>query len=130
MQSGCSHKLFYKASASSLRNALDIAVASLYFQIRQNRNPDQSCYDNRYFAEWDRGDRDTPNWGEMKGVIKSHPSVSRFTTSTGVDIVEVIYDHFKHLCSYTHTRAYAKNGDPVTAINMTGLARTLRTRVL
>lgn len=32
---------FYKASASSLRNAFDIAVASLYFQIRENTDPAQ-----------------------------------------------------------------------------------------
>lgn len=35
---------FYKASASSLRNALDISTACLYFQIRQNERPQQSCY--------------------------------------------------------------------------------------
>ncbi len=112
---------FYKASASSLRNAYDIATASLYFQIRENVNPVVGGY-NRFFAEWDRGDRETPNWGEMKPVISSHPSVAAFNAKKGVDIVAYAYDHFKHLCSYTHTRAFTKSGDPVTAINMTGVA--------
>lgn len=112
---------FYKASASSLRNAYDIATASLYFQIRENVNTEVGSY-NRLFAEWDRGDRETPNWGEMKPIISSHPSVTAFKAEKGVDIVAHAYDHFKHLCSYTHTSAFAKNGDPVTAINTTGVA--------
>lgn len=112
---------FYKASASSLRNAFDIAVASLYFQIRENTDPAASGY-NRYFAEWDRGDRQTPNWGEMKTFIGNRPTVKAFMSSHGVDMVEYAYDQFKYLCGYTHTSAYANNGDPVTAINTTGVA--------
>jgi len=111
---------FYKASASSLRNALDIATASLYFQLRENSKT-TSGY-NIFYAEWDRGDRQTPNWGEMKPYISAHPSVARFKLQTGVDPVEVIYNHFKYLCSYTHTSAYTPEGDAVTAINMTGVA--------
>jgi len=101
---------FYKASASSLRNAFDIAVASLYFQIREN------------FSEWDAGKRDTPNWGEMKQLIGTQPSVARFNLSSGIDIVDEAHRHFRYLCAYTHTSAYARNGDPVTAINTTGSA--------
>lgn len=112
---------FYKASASSLRNAFDIAAASLYFQIRENRNPEVGGY-NRLFAEWDRGDRNTPNWGEMKPIISSWPSVEAFKAAHGLDIVKHAYEHFEHLCGYTHTRAFANNGDPVTAINTTGVS--------
>lgn len=112
---------FYKGSASSLRNAFDIATASLYFQIRENTNPATGAY-NRFFAEWDRGDRQTPNWGEMKTFISNQPSVIRFKANTGIDILEEAYDHFKYLCAYTHTAAFANNRDPVTAINMTGTA--------
>jgi hypothetical protein len=112
---------FYKASASSLRNALDISTASLYFQIRQNTDPAVGNY-NRFFAEWDRGDRQTPGWGEMKPFISKQPSVASFRANTGNDIVEQAYDHFRYLCAYTHTSAFAPNGDPVTAINMTGVA--------
>jgi hypothetical protein len=114
---------FYKASASSLRNALDIATASLYFQIRENENTARSGY-NRLFAEWDRGDRKTPNWGEMKPYISAQPSVASFKSKTGMDLVQVAYEHFSNLCAYTHTAAYADNGEPVTAINMTGVAPT------
>lgn len=112
---------FYKASASSLRNALDIATASLYFQIRENTDPALGGY-NRFFAEWDRGDRQTPNWGEMKSFIANRPSVKSFQAAHGVDMFEFAYEHFKYLCGYTHTSAFANNGDPVTAINATGIA--------
>jgi hypothetical protein len=111
---------YYKASASSLRNAFDIAVASLYFQIRENRNTEPGY--NRFFAEWDRGDRQTPNWGEMRPFIAAQPTVVSFVASTGLDPIVAAYGHFKYLCSYTHTSAYAADGDPVTAINMTGMA--------
>jgi hypothetical protein len=112
---------FYKASASSLRNGLDISTASLYFQIRENTDPTPGSY-NRFFAEWDRGDRQTPNWGEMKPVISKQPSVLRFQANTTISITDFAYDHFKYLCAYTHTSAFANNGDPVTAINTTGVA--------
>ncbi len=45
---------FYKAAASSLRNSLDMAVAALYFQIRENTEMGTGAY-NKYFAEWDNG---------------------------------------------------------------------------
>lgn len=112
---------YYKASASSLRNAFDIATASLYFQIREN-NKTTVGYGS-LFSEWDRGERQTPNWGEMKPYISSQPSVNRFKTNNGYDPVDVLYEHFKYLCAYTHTSAFASPGsDPVTAINMTGIA--------
>jgi len=111
----------YKASASSLRNAFDIAIASLYFQIRENTDPGVRGY-NRFFSEWDRGDRQTPNWGEMKSFILARSSVKNFDSANGVDIVEYAYKHFKYLCAYTHTSAFANNGDPVTAINTTGIS--------
>ncbi|MGI8961142.1 MAG: hypothetical protein ACR2IV_15515 [Bryobacteraceae bacterium] len=112
---------FYKASASSLRNAFDIAVASLYFQIRENTDPASGSY-NRFFSDWDAGRRQTPNWGEMRPFIGAQPSVTRFRENTGLDILDEAYRHFKYLCSYTHTSAFANNGDPVTAINTTGTA--------
>lgn len=111
---------YYKASASSLRNAFDIAVASLYFQIRENRTIELGY--NKFFAEWDRGERQTPSWGEMRPFIAAQPTVVSFVASTGLDPMACAYGHFKYLCSYTHTSAYAAAGDPVTAINMTGVA--------
>ena len=68
---------FYKASASCLRNALDISTACLYFQIKQNEDPELSCYGNTPFAAWDRGNRDTPSWSEMKPILKNQSSISR-----------------------------------------------------
>jgi hypothetical protein len=100
---------------------LDISTAALYFQIRPNTDPDVGAY-NKFFAEWDRGERQTPNWGEMKDFIAGRPSVLSFKNNTGVDIVEVAYTHFRYLCAYTHSSAFANLGDPVTAINMTGVA--------
>lgn len=112
---------FYKGSASCLRTAFEIATASLYFQIRENTDPATGAY-NRFFAEWDRGDRQTPNWGEMKPFISNQSSVIRFNANMGIDILEEAYQHFKYLCAFTHTAAFTNNQEPVTAINMTGSA--------
>lgn len=121
---------FYKASASSLRNALDVSTACIYFQIKQNENPEQSCYGKTPFAAWDSGNRDTPSWGEMKPILKNQSSILRFKVSSEVDIIDLAHSHFKHLCDYAHSRAFAKNGDPVSAINMTGVAPPLTSAVL
>ena len=111
---------FYKASASSLRNALDIGTASLYFQMRENTHRGPGY--NRFFSEWDRGIRETPNWGEMKTILSAQASVIAFKKSTRIDIIEDTYSVFKHLCGYTHTSAFDVKGSPVTAINLTGTA--------
>ena len=50
---------FHKASASSLRNALEIGIVSLYFQVIVNTDPDKKVY-NKIFAEWDSGVSDAP----------------------------------------------------------------------
>jgi hypothetical protein len=73
-------------------------------------------------TEWDSGNRETPNWGEMKPFISNRPSVVRFKAKTGVDILEEAYQHFRTLCSFTHSAAFTRNREPVTAINMTGTA--------
>jgi hypothetical protein len=91
---------FYKASASSLRNALDIATAALYFQVRENAHKGAGW--NNFYTEWDRGDRQTPNWGEMKSVLAAQPAVTRFTATSGTDLVEEAHKFFKYLCGYTH----------------------------
>ncbi len=111
---------YCKASASCLRNALEIAVASLYFQIRENEKT--SAGYNKFFAEWDRGERRTPNWGEMKTWIAQQDGVASFVARVGVDPVAATYKHFEYLCAYTHTSSFAGIDDPVTAINMTGVA--------
>jgi len=112
---------FYKGSASSLRSALDISTASLYFQIRENNEPRSGGY-NKFFSSWDAGTRDTPNWGEMKPYISSQPSVVRFKRNNGIDVVDEAYEHFRYLCAFAHTRAFASNRDSISAINTTGVA--------
>ena len=112
---------FYKSSASSLRNAFDIAVASLYFQILENTKSATGGR-SRFFSEWDAGTRPTPNWGEMRPFIGIQPSVTRFNANCGSNIMDEAYRHFQYLCSYTHTSAFSSNGEPVTAIWMTGSA--------
>lgn len=111
---------FYKLSASSLRNALDISIAALYFQIRENTDSVNGGY-NKFYQEWDSGLRQTPSWGEMKPFISKQPSVKIFNENNNLDIVEEVYIHFKYLCSYTHTSSYAKNGDPTSVRNSTGV---------
>jgi hypothetical protein len=78
---------FCKASASSARNAFDIAVASLYFQIRENTDA-AAGGSNRYFSEWDAGRRQTPNWGEMRPFIGAQTTVTRFNANCGLEIVD------------------------------------------
>lgn len=111
---------YYKASVSCLRNAYEISMVALYFQVRENTKKNVGY--NKFFAEWDRGDRDTPNWGEMKDYIAKQKTVEEFVARIGIDPIAVVYDHFKYLCAYTHTSAFAGVDDPVTAINMTGIA--------
>ena len=111
---------FYKASASSLRNALDIGVASLYFQMRENAHKGTGY--NFFFSEWDKGVRDTPNWGEIKTILNAQKSIVAFKKSAKLDVVQSTYSVFTHLCGYTHTSAFDVNGAPVTAINLTGTA--------
>ena len=107
---------FYKAGASSLRNALDISMASLYFQIRAN---DPQSDGSKYFAKWDRGDRDTPNWGEMKPIINQHFSIVKFNNAYSCDIFGEIYAHFKYLCNFTHSRPFAPtDSTPTNSINL------------
>jgi len=110
---------FYKASASCIRNAYDIATASLYFQVRENTDAEPRAY-NRFFREWDKGERQTPNWGEMKDFLAKQPSFKKFETNEGTNAMEKAYEQFKYLCSFTHTSAFTGKGDPVTVINSTG----------
>jgi hypothetical protein len=91
---------FYKTAASCLRNALDMAIAALYFQARTNQSPE----DARLFVEWDRGDRDTPNWGETTNYLKRQASIRAFDSENGTDICADVYKHFKYLCNFTHGR--------------------------
>jgi hypothetical protein len=107
---------YYKASAASLRNALEIATAALYFQIRENEHTAAGF--NRFYSEWDQGIRRTPNWGEMKSLICQQQAVVKFIARTGVDPVAATYEHFQYLCAYTHTSAFTPAGEPVTAINI------------
>jgi hypothetical protein len=111
---------FYKASASSLRNALDIATTALYFQVRENAHTGTGW--NKFYTEWDRGDRQTPNWGEMKTVLTVQPTVASFAAVSGANLVEEAHKFFHHLCGHTHTAAFDSRGHAVTAINLTGTA--------
>jgi hypothetical protein len=107
---------FYKTGASCLRNALDIATVALYFQIRENTNGMAGGY-NRFFTEWDRGDRDTPNWGEMTSIIKRETAIQSFNNRYSCNIIDEAYDHFKYLCNFTHSRPFDRtSGRPTNSI--------------
>jgi hypothetical protein len=118
---------FYKAAASNLRNALDLAVTTLYFQVRENTNPVEKGW-NKFFSEWDRGERDTPSWGEMRPFIGQQRAVKDFDEAHADDVLGQLYLHFKNLSSYTHGRAVARDGQPVRAIDSTGNAPTFDER--
>jgi hypothetical protein len=106
---------FYKSSAANLRSALDIAVMTLYFQVRQNTHSAEKGWD-RFFTEWDRGERDTPNWGETKPVLKATASVKTFNAAGSGDIVDELHAHFRYLSAYTHGRAFTTDGRGVRVL--------------
>lgn len=106
---------FYKAAASNLRNALDLSVTCLYFQVRENTDPAARGW-NRFYAEWDRGDRATPNWGEIKPILKRQPWVSAFDLSHNCNVVDEVHSFFGYLSAYTHGRAFTEDKYPVRAI--------------
>ena len=122
---------FYKTAASSLRTALDIAFAALYFQVRENAEPTESGWNrfyteenaeptesgwNRFYTEWDQGSRFTPSWGESKTFVSQQVSVSRFNKLHGCDLITEAHAHFKYLSAYVHGSAYTTDGHPVRAI--------------
>lgn len=115
----CLSSGFYKAAASNLRNALDLAMTALYFQLRENNDRVDKGW-NKFFAEWDRGERDTPTWGEMRPYIAQQQSVKEFNATHACDVVSQLYAHFKNLSSYTHGRAVALDGQAVRAIDISG----------
>jgi len=98
---------FYKTAASCLRNALDLAMAALYFQIRANLDTEGDGY-RKFFAAWDCGNRDTPSWGETTVLMRRHQSIELFNREYNCDVVVETYNHFKYLCNFTHGRPFAK----------------------
>jgi hypothetical protein len=110
---------FYKTSASSLRTALDVAFATLYFQVRQNSEPVEQGW-NRFYVEWDQGSRATPSWGESKEFVSRQASVRRFNKLYDCDIVAEAHAHFKYLSAYVHGSAFTSDGVAVRAIDMEG----------
>jgi len=96
---------FYKTSASCLRGALEMGAVSLYFQMRENDDPGAGY--NQEFVNWDSGVKGTPSWGTTKSKIKASKNVFDFEIANGYNPIEEAYDHFKFLCSFTHSRAYS-----------------------
>lgn len=109
---------FYKTSASCLRGALEMASVALYFQRLENEKPVPGEY-NKAFSEWDGGLTSTPNWGTTKPLLKNHPLIKKFMNENGFCIIDEAYDHFKYLCSFTHSRAVSpEDGEGTNSMNM------------
>ena len=109
---------FYKTSASCQRGALEMASVSLYFQRLENEEPIQGSY-NKAFSEWDGGLKSTPNWGVTRPLLKKHSLIKKFEKENGFCIIETAYDHFKYLCSFTHSRAFSpEDGSGTDSMNM------------
>jgi len=96
---------------------LDLAVASLYFQVRQNSETPKQGY-NKYFSEWDQGNRNTPNWGETLSVISKQSTVSEFNRRFSCDVLDELRQHFAYLCNFTHSRPYGSDSLPANTMNM------------
>jgi len=97
----------YKTSASNLRSALEMSFLSLYFQMRQNIDKINgvSGY-NKYFEEWDNGERNTPNWGEMKSIIQQNKNIKQYNFKSNCDIVNELYLWYGYLCNFTHGKPF------------------------
>jgi len=109
---------FYKTSGVCLRNALEMSIVSLYFQLRENENIDEGNY-YTYFVEWDRGDKETPNWGTTKDYISKQNYVKNFDNQYSCKIIDEVYRHFKYLCNFTHGRPFApEDKSPTNSMNM------------
>lgn len=109
---------FYKTTGVCLRNALEMSIVSLYFQLRENETTDEGNY-NTYFAEWDRGNKDTPNWGTTKDYISKQNYVKGFDNQYSCKIIDEVYGHFKYLCNFTHGRPFApEDNSPTNSMNM------------
>lgn len=108
----------YKASASLLRNAQELSFTALFFQLKQNESQNRGVQYNSHFAKWDNGLKDSPNWGTTKPVISNNNHIKQLKDTINIDIVGDSYELYKELCSYTHNRAFDKNSQPVTNINM------------
>lgn len=101
----------YKTSASCLRNAFEMSFVSLYFTIREHENHKKGVNNdtfNQFFLDWDSGNKDTPNWGEMMPVINKNTHLKNFNTENNCDLMRETYSWFKHLCSFTHGRSFNK----------------------
>lgn len=103
---------FYKAAGSSMRNALDLAFAALYFQAEVFDDHSKGCYELE-FGKWDRGEADTPSWKTTTPFLKGRKTVKGFNAAHGCDVLEEVRNQFRKLCGYTHSRAWEKkSGDP------------------
>ena len=101
---------YYKAAAGCMRNALDIAIVGLYFQVQliDHTDSDITCYDLE-FGEWDKGDKDTPKWSKIIARLKGRAPVQTFNGAhSSCDVIEELYDQFRKLCGFTHSRAWEK----------------------
>lgn len=109
---------FYKTSASCQRGALEMASVSLYFQRLENEKPVQGGY-NKAFYEWDGGITSTPNWGTTKPRLQNPSLVKKFKSENGFCVIDEAYNHFKYLCSFTHSRAISpEDGKGTNSMNM------------
>jgi hypothetical protein len=105
---------FYKSAAANLRNALELGVVALYFQVRDDAGKND-------FGKWDRGESETPNWGTTKPCLKMQVSIQRFSSATRADIVEEAHGFFKFLCNFTHGRPFDQlGGEPTNSFNLAG----------
>ena len=105
---------FYKAAAANLRNALELGVVALYFQVREDSGKAD-------FEKWDRGESETPSWGTTKGCISAQSSVRSFNAAISAALVEEAHEFFKFLCNFTHGRPFdGLGGEPTNSFNLAG----------
>ena len=101
------YSCLFKTCASNLRNAFEMSFLSLYFQSRQNIDKLNGVPGyNKYFSEWDRGERPTPNWGEMKSIVKQNVNILAYNSTKHCDIIDEVYSWYGYLCNFTHGKPF------------------------
>jgi len=103
---------YFKAGCSSLRNALDLSVVALFFQLDEDKIMDNTGnFSETYFSKWDVGEVDTPNWRILKKQFKLTKSISEFNDERGIKVEEELHNFFKKLCAYTHSKPFSLSED-------------------
>lgn len=130
---------FYKSSGSIIRNAFETNMQALYYQINDWKSEQlyeefgeeqvdiiQDTLGNNKFNKWSDGIIDSEPWRVIsKFVLEKIDEFNKIKNNKGIDFKKKIKNHYRLLCSYTHTRGTIPNSidivkDATSVANMCG----------